>query len=504
MKKKILFWGISCAFLFLGYTQEPLQCQDAIIALDENGETTITSSDVLINTSGELIGLSGNSILNTFIYSMNDNNLAFNASSEVCVISSNIDFNLDRNPLNNKSYLSFKALDIGTFFNLLNENLTDCNFDESFFGLTTGDDFSFSVPYVFTFDKDGILYISDNTSDGISIFNINTNEIIPFADFFIDKNITGMTYDFENDRLLITNGNTSNQTLTAIDITTATIETLFTFTPPIGCDAKALEYIGNNILIAGGGFNSACNEIYTINIENQEINSLLTNTGIFNDFLFIENEIETATLSTTVFTCDNLGENTIEVTQLIDGNPVTCEVTVTILSTFEFTNCPIYRQLAIDPDTGMGIIPNLNQNINLISSCSSDFTITQDISSGTLVDAGENIVVTLTATDELGQTAQCFVTVSTDPILNTDDIVLDKNITLFPNPTKGNITLQNENNLPLSEVIIYNSIGQIVYTQQIDNTTTDMRISLENYPDGIYFVRINSGNTSVVKRIIKQ
>jgi len=179
-------------------------------------------------------------------------------------------------------------------------------------------------------------------------------------------------------------------------------------------------------------------------------------------------------------------------------------VTVTILSTFEFTNCPIYRQLAIDPDTGMGIIPNLNQNINLISSCSSDFTITQDISSGTLVDAGENIVVTLTATDELGQTAQCFVTVSTDPILNTDDIVLDKNITLFPNPTQGMITLQNRNNIPLSEVIIYNSIEQIVYTQQIDNTTTDMRISLENYPDGIYFVRINSGNTSVVKRIIKQ
>jgi len=504
MKKKILFWGIFCAFRFLGYTQEPLQCQDAVIALDENGEAMITSSDVLIHTNGKLFAAtreSGNVV--EYNYSLINNTIEIVDSDLLCEA---ILYNsYDRNPTTKTRYITGEVFDLLPYLAPIGPSDVFCDLNEAILGFSNGS-FIFA-PLYFTFDNTGTLYAYLNFSDNlINIFDPHSNLITPFANVQFNLFNTGITYDFDNHRILITNGTVSDQNLISIDLETQEVNTLFSFNVPENCNAKAIEYIGDNILIISGTFGNDCSSFHSLNIETQEITTVSnTNSNqTFSDFLFIEDEVENAFLNITTFTCDNLGENTIEVTQLIDGNPVTCEVTVTILSTFEFTNCPIYRQLAIDPDTGMGIIPNLNQNINLISSCSSDFTITQDISSGTLVDAGENIVVTLTATDELGQTAQCFVTVSTDPILNTDDIVLDKNITLFPNPTKGNITLQNENNLPLSEVIIYNSIGQIVYTQQIDNTTTDMRISLENYPDGIYFVRINSGNTSVVKRIIKQ
>jgi len=112
--------------------------------------------------------------------------------------------------------------------------------------------------------------------------------------------------------------------------------------------------------------------------------------------------------------------------------------------------------------------------------------------------------VIITAIDENGNESFCEFNIITDFSLDIDDFSLDQSITLFPNPTKGNITLQNNNDITLSEVIIYDSIGRIINSQQIDNTTVDTQISLENHPDGIYFVRINSENTNVVRRIIKQ
>ena len=164
----------------------------------------------------------------------------------------------------------------------------------------------------------------------------------------------------------------------------------------------------------------------------------------------------------------------------------------------------MYRQLSIDSNTGMGIIPDLTQNLNIISSCSSDFTITQDIEENTLVNLEDNFVVTITATDELGQVAQCFITVSTDPVLSTENPSIDQDIKLFPNPTQGTITLQNNNNIPLTEVVIYDSMGRMVSTKQINGSSITLPLSLEAYTEGIYFIRIRTHEASTIKRIVKQ
>ena len=378
-----------------------------------------------------------------------------------------------------------------------------------FFGLTSGT-FSFATPLTFTFDHSGNLYSLRNQA--LFTFDLNSNQQSTFANVTLNSSFleSGITYDFDNDRILITSGDSTSQELIAIDINSQEVTTLFSFIPPTNCNAKALEYVGNNTLIVSGGnfFNSTnnCGIVYTIDIETQQVNPILDlgNSQGYADFLFVEDEIENVTLNTTTFNCNNLGVNTIEVIQNIDGTPVTCEVQVTVTSTFEFENCPIYRQLNIDTATGMGIIPNIAQSLNLISSCSTDFTITQDIPPGTLVNAGENMVVIITATDELGQTAQCFVTVSTNPLLSTDDISLDLNIITYPNPTQDRVTISNMPSGSSGVVQIFNISGQEVMKTDFRNAASDITVDLSQLRNGIYFMQLSIGGQNSVQRIIKQ
>ena len=482
------------------WSQEPLQCQDAIIALDENGEATITSSDVLVNSSGTLIALEiwGNAV--SFTLQEFGNTISNEIDTSICYEGIGISPSLDRNPVNSTIYYGADILDIGFEFTSLLDNL-GCNFDDAFPTIIT-QGFFFAPPQRFTFDSQGNLYSLSLNNAIVETFDLSTNQSILFFDAFFDLQDTGITYDFDTNSLLLTTAESNLITIQSLDILTQELETLFSFTLSNGCNGAAIEYIGNNMLIVSGN-NSSC-DIYSINLITQEVNQVFNPdfNGI-QDFLFIEAEVENATLNTTFFTCEDIGENTVEVTQIIDGNAVSCEVTVTIQSTFEFSNCLVYRSLSIDSNTGMGIIPDLTQNLNLISSCSSDFEITQDIPAGTLVESGENFVVTITATDELGQTAQCFVTVSTDPVLSVDTFSLEENITLYPNPTSSTVTLENISSIPLTEVIITDINGRTIQTIPLAGNFNSRQLSLDNLKSGLYFIRINSENASIVRRIIK-
>ena len=496
---KCILWGI-CFFTTALFAQEPLQCQDATIALDQNGEATITSSDVLVNSSGSLLALDtwGNSV--SFTLEEFGNTISNEVDASICYEGIGISPSFDRNPVNSTIYYGADILDIGFEFTSLLDNL-ECNFDDFLTPIIT-QDFFFVPPQRFTFDSQGSLYYLSLNNAIVETFDLSTNQSIPFFDAFFDLQDTGITYNFDTNSLLLTTAESNLITIQSLDILTQELETLFSFELSNGCNGAAIEYIGNNTLIVSGN-NSSC-DIYSINLITQEVNQVFNpNFNGIQDFLFIEAEVENATLSTIAFTCDDIGENTVDVTQIIDGNAVSCEITVTIQSTFEFSNCPVYRSLSTDSNTGMGIIPDLTLNLDLISSCSSEFEITQDIPAGTLVESGENIIVTITATDELGQSAQCFITVSTDPVLSIETISLEENITLYPNPTTAIITLTNRNNIALTNAVITDVNGRVLQTIPLGDAAATTQLSLDTLSNGLYFVRINTENASIVKRVIK-
>ena len=74
--------------------------------------------------------------------------------------------------------------------------------------------------------------------------------------------------------------------------------------------------------------------------------------------------------------------------------------------------------------------------------------------------------------------------------------VTDQQVSLFPNPTKGSFTVNAEG---LSQVMVYNAIGQLVLNQVCDGNSTVLDLS--NAESGIYMVKVISANGESVQKL---
>jgi len=77
----------------------------------------------------------------------------------------------------------------------------------------------------------------------------------------------------------------------------------------------------------------------------------------------------------------------------------------------------------------------------------------------------------------------------------------DKSIKIFPNPTNDKFTIQLGNKDVSYNLEILNTLGQVVLNKQITNPVEQIDISGE--AAGVYFVKVQTNNNTVVKKIIK-
>lgn len=98
--------------------------------------------------------------------------------------------------------------------------------------------------------------------------------------------------------------------------------------------------------------------------------------------------------------------------------------------------------------------------------------------------------------------------VCTAPPLGSKDHGTDNSshVTLFPNPTQGNFTVEIELDKNTEvEVIVYNAIGKIIHTSKAAGTagTYKLDVPFEEHPTGVYFVHVKAGPIKSVERLIK-
>jgi hypothetical protein len=86
---------------------------------------------------------------------------------------------------------------------------------------------------------------------------------------------------------------------------------------------------------------------------------------------------------------------------------------------------------------------------------------------------------------------------------NNADLSAGSMLTVFPNPNKGEFTVAvnslDENDKIIS-IEILNSVGQLIYSseQNVSGSSVEVPVELnENYPDGIYMVRVSAGNKTM-------
>ena len=87
--------------------------------------------------------------------------------------------------------------------------------------------------------------------------------------------------------------------------------------------------------------------------------------------------------------------------------------------------------------------------------------------------------------------------------LSTEEFIpLDNEITIYPNPSNGNITIKN-NGVALDQVRVSDLNGRVVFSQNLNGMTEDKELNLSSkLSSGMYLMTITSNNTSTVKKLI--
>jgi len=81
-----------------------------------------------------------------------------------------------------------------------------------------------------------------------------------------------------------------------------------------------------------------------------------------------------------------------------------------------------------------------------------------------------------------------------------------QNFNVYPNPTTGKLTLENNitRETMIQQIAIYNAQGKKVYKKPIiEPTSTRFNISLEAFSSGFYYLKIYHDKGINVKKIIK-
>ncbi|MEM6965633.1 MAG: reprolysin-like metallopeptidase [Bacteroidota bacterium] len=112
---------------------------------------------------------------------------------------------------------------------------------------------------------------------------------------------------------------------------------------------------------------------------------------------------------------------------------------------------------------------------------------------------------TFTVTDGEGGfigTPQFNIEIDPDAVVSVDDLLDENEIRIFPNPNDGNFNVLFEK--PIFEQLrinMFNVHGQLILEQNLDEVIANINIQTQDLPEGIYFLRIETRDEFVVKKM---
>lgn len=73
---------------------------------------------------------------------------------------------------------------------------------------------------------------------------------------------------------------------------------------------------------------------------------------------------------------------------------------------------------------------------------------------------------------------------------------------VFPNPTTGVISMILPETVSTKQIRIYNAVGQMIYSLQVNQASKYYQIDLSEFEEGVYFIRLEDGINSKIKKVI--
>lgn len=242
-------------------------------------------------------------------------------------------FGFDKNVSNGNYYLIG-----GTTTNRALYQLDIFTFEiDSITGLTSSD--GNTRPQDFAIDKNGDFFIAYKNGT-IDNFNLATLTATAHADVGPDNGAVGLTYDFDNDRLIYAY---DNNPVKLLEITNdGTVNELFNFSTPDETDgtSQGIEYVGDGICISSSTY--AEDIIYQIDLNDESTSNIAHPTGApyedIKDLMFLDNTAPVLTTKDTSVTLDKDGFATIEATDVIESASDNIRLSDTTISQASFNS----------------------------------------------------------------------------------------------------------------------------------------------------------------------
>jgi len=82
-------------------------------------------------------------------------------------------------------------------------------------------------------------------------------------------------------------------------------------------------------------------------------------------------------------------------------------------------------------------------------------------------------------------------------------ITSNNSFEFYPNPTKGEFTIQIASTTTMANIEIYNLVGVKIYDAALNNTCLNT-IDISTQPPGVYFIKLRSGDEVFVQRLVRE
>ncbi len=219
--------------------------------------------------------------------------------------------------------------------------------------------------------------------------------------------------------------------------------------------------------------------------------------------------IDTAAVDVPTVSCADIGSPILVTVFVTDasGNLASCSANVIVVDLLapELT-CPADQ--TVDPGAGnlFYIVPDYfaTGEATADDNCTDPVTdTTQDPAPGSTLTDGV-YTITMTATDEYGNTSTCDFELTVESTLGVNQNSLDAGIALYPNPASNVVNLVNKTNISLEKMMIFDINGKLVNQTDLRTMQGEKAVDVSSLAAGVYVVQIIGDNASTVKRLIKE
>lgn len=204
-----------------------------------------------------------------------------------------------------------------------------------------------------------------------------------------------------------------------------------------------------------------------------------------------------SSLSATMFTCDEVGDNTILFTVTdMSGNTSTCDVIVTVIDDvlpfFDENTLP-QDQTVTTNDVSEYEVEDFTLEVLFADNC--DVVISQDPVSGAVLTLGV-YDFTITIVDASGNETAHLFEVTVDETLSTDENV-SKPLLVFPNPVIDMLTIESDDNV--KNLKLYDLSGRIIF-----RASGLTQIDMSSLPASMYILEVQLETRLQIIKILKQ